>query len=396
MEEKKPFWKSDSADDWRKNVFFLFLIWLLASVPFLTEWNVAALVLNVGTVLAAWYCFREIFADDQIGLLCCALYTLSVYRIYLTEYDGALGESAATMFLPLILYGMYRLLTEDQTEKSYQTVWILLAVGYAGVLQSHLVSFELTLIFTVFLFLAYLRRLFCMRTLWELCKGALGALLLSALYLWKVIGTLLEDGTFAAAMYSDSIQKRGLTLVHLLIHFWSAGTNLPEYGDGLNGSVPLGVGFLLMACGGVTAILWFNGKLNGSDRPQNRFSRVLLVIGAIFLVMTQEYFPWDHIWMLNSLTHVLVGAIRDPARFLGWGTVCLVTSGGCCLMYWRERESRRRLLTVLLVVGIATSGLYLTEQKITGFRWSYDQGIGLNPVSGVEYLAQRWEGGSDE
>jgi len=92
----------------------------------------------------------------------------------------------------------------------------------------------------------------------------------------------------------------------------------------------------------------------------------------------------------------LVDAIKHPARFLCWGILCLTAAAGCCAWYFRTNEKRIQLISLLPVVGIATSGLYLTEQKMSEFTWNFEQGIGINPVSGVEYLIQRMEGGIDE
>ncbi len=92
----------------------------LVGFPVQTSYQIYLFLVNVATALAAYGCFSRLFGQKQIGLLCSGLYTLSVYRIYRTYCFGALGETLAMLFLPLLVYGFYRVFAWDVSKEGYQ------------------------------------------------------------------------------------------------------------------------------------------------------------------------------------------------------------------------------------------------------------------------------------
>lgn len=69
------------------------------------------------------------------------LYTFATYRLTNLYYRAALGESLAMVFLPLLLWGTYEIFYGQEKK------WFLMVLGVTGVLESHVLSFEMCLIF---------------------------------------------------------------------------------------------------------------------------------------------------------------------------------------------------------------------------------------------------------
>lgn len=141
------------------------------------------IVLNIAIAAIAWYCFGKMFRDDVIGLACSGLYTLSIFRIYKLLITGAVGEGSAFTFLPLALYGIFLVFEEEVDRKEFQKSWLILGIGYAGLIQTHVLTCEITVFMTILLCVLYLRRIFVFQRFLQLVKGALLALGLSMWYL---------------------------------------------------------------------------------------------------------------------------------------------------------------------------------------------------------------------
>ena len=109
------------------------------------------LSVNIATCLIAWYSFKKIFHSNKIGIFGSFLYTFYIVRVvYIYAVDGV-GQYSAMAFLPLIAYGFYRIFTEDQKKSEEKYSFIPLVLGISGVLCSHVLSFEMLLLFMILL-----------------------------------------------------------------------------------------------------------------------------------------------------------------------------------------------------------------------------------------------------
>ena len=121
----------------------------LLGFPVSISYNAYCIVINIATAWISYYCFSRIFKHRNIGLICSALYTFSIIRIYKFLVTSAVGEASAFVFLPLVFYGLYRILSEDTSDKSYRNAWVPLMLGYAGLMQTHVLSCEITAFVTL-------------------------------------------------------------------------------------------------------------------------------------------------------------------------------------------------------------------------------------------------------
>ncbi|MCM1215253.1 MAG: hypothetical protein NC331_17575 [Lachnospiraceae bacterium] len=331
--------------EWKNAAFWILVIGLTASMPYLCGYGTAeadlvwlyCIMLNIATAGISGACFGKIFGKQEIGLICSALYTISVFRICRLTVSGAVREGTALTFLPLVLYGLYRILTEETDEKRYRTSWIPFALGMSGIIPTHMPTLAVTII-AVFLFCVLHIRKMCSRSvLLELLKGTLASL---AVNLWFLV-LLFRDHPAWIADYvqAQAVPEDGLYFARLALHFWTVDT----YGsDGTQSFDSTGVGLVLLVGLGVLLILWFSGKLRK---------------------IAGEAVPFAERAVIVSLFLLWAGSVRYPC-FLGWGTVCLVLVYGSVLWYFDNsgKQSLYRLMAAVAVIGTATSGVYLLEQ----------------------------------
>lgn len=365
--------------------------------PATFSYNCYCIALNIATVLVAYYSFSQIFKNKYIGVTGSALYTLSVFRIYKLVISSAVGEGSAVTFMPLIVYGFWRVFTEDEHSRAYRRCWIPLALGYAGLIQTHVLSCEIAAFLTICVCAIAVRKIFRRATLWELCKGAMGALLLSFWFLVPFLDYYMRENLHIKHVWERTIQERGLYLAQLSFNWWRFGDNALLGESGMRHSQAMGVGFILILGFLVFGGLWFSGRLKDSGSQIWKMGKVSFVFGTVLMWMSLEVFPWDKIQNSGRLAASLVSSLQFPNRFLGWGSTFLVLVFCCCLYYFWEKKQKVFYFAGLLCVltGIATSSLYLYDYVCRDHKplilYNYE-GIGKGYISGAEYLVQ----GTDE
>ena len=356
----------------------------LAGFTVMTSYQVYCVLLSFATAWIAWYCFGRIFQDDNIGLVCSALYTLSIFREYKLYSCGAVGEGSAYTFLPLVLYGLYLAFTKDPKEKSYKTTWLPIALGYAGLIQTHVLTCEITALVTIIICLIYIRRILILNTFLELAKGVAGAIGLSLWYLIPFLDYYMTQDVHIKHVSARTIQERGLYVAQLLTG---------RQGEGYD-AIGIGAVLILGLC--VFLTLAAGGFLRGRKEKLVRFSCMAAILGLGLMIMSLRFFPWDAIQNLNGISASLVSSLQFPNRFLGWGTAFLAAVYGFVLWYLRDgRKGLYRVGIMAAVAGVAVTGLYqmsvdLKEQDT--FRLYNEEGMGFGYISGAEYLIQ----GTDE
>ncbi len=358
------------------------------------SYNVYCIVLNIATAWISYYCFSRIFKNHNIGILCSGLYTISVFRIYKLVVTSAVGEGSAVTFIPLVIYGLYRVFTEDPKHPKYKTAWLPIMFGYAGLLQTHVLTCEITAMVTIMICLIYIRKIFCLNTFWELAKGAGFAILTSLWFLVPFLDYYLTQDVHIRHVSARTIQESGLTWAHLLFHFWTTGDHTPSAGMGVQYSHPVGIGLVLIVALVVFVALWFSG-LKDEKRERLSFVKWIAVIGVVLLCMSTNVFPWDKIQSIHPVAASLVSSLQFPNRFLGWGTTCLVLVFGYCLWYFVGNNRKAyQIMAVVAVAGVVTSGMYLLDyvKRDQNFYELYnEESMGFGYISGAEYLIEGTE-----
>ncbi len=359
----------------------------------MTSYNLYCIALNIATAWIAYYCFSKIFKDRYIGLLCGGLYTLSIVRIYNMCFRAAVGEFSALTFMPLVLYGLYRAFTEDIHSKSYKNIWIPITVGYAGLIQTHVLTCEITAFLTIIICVVMIKRVFVKETFCVLAKGALGAALASCWYLVPFLDYYLNENLHIQYVSGRTIQERGLYPAQVFFHWWKLGDNVLTNYEGMVDSHAMGVGLIFGIGLGIFFIFWFVGKWRNVRENVMRLAKLSWMLGSMLILLSLSVFPWDKIQRTNSVLASLVSSIQFPNRFLGWSTVFLIVVIGSLLWYFRYNNKMwyYYLGVIVILLSIFTSGVYLTDYVCRDKQYVSiynEEGMGFGYVSGGEYLIE--------
>lgn len=346
--------------------------------------------MNIATAAIAWYCFGKMFHDDVTGLVCSGLYTLSIFRVYRLINTGAVGEGSAFTFLPLVIYGIYLVFEAETEKKEFHNSWIILGIGYAGLIQTHVLSCEITAFVTILLCLVYLPRLFEKKRFLKCVQGAFFAMGLSLWYLIPFLDYFFTQDVRIRHASARTIQRMGVTFVQELQNFWNLRDTAVTTTERLQYTHPVGPGLLLIGGGVLLLLLWFMGVLPREKEAEKTIAIRSALLAALMLWMATDTFPWDGIQKTVPGVATLVSSLQFPYRFIGWATVFLVTVAGYLISFMRKKNIMfYRMGLIVAVMTVATSYIYLidSEDETAGALHLYNQeSMGFGYISGEEYL----------
>ena len=361
-----------------------------------TSYRLFVFCVNLATAWLAYYCFRRIFDNPYIGMRCSMLHTLSIYRLYKLYMRGSVGEALGLLFLPLIAYGFWRIFTEDHKSRAYRGCFIPLTIGFAGIIQTHMLTCELVGGFTVLLCILLWKKVFRRETFWALAKTVICSALIAAWFIIPFLDYMVTGDFMIQHAYERTIQERGLYLAHLFSVYPFSGGNVFPAEQGMVDAMPVGIGFALMVCLILWCYLLVLGRKTLLDR--GRLEKRYLALGNIGLgfaglamLMSLSVFPWNSIQFLHRITATLVSSLQFPERTLMIASIGGILVAGvlaCWAFNQEHRGWRIAFCGVMTGLTILTSLLQLNDfVHNTGFVKIYNaEGMGRGYIAGQEYL----------
>lgn len=361
------------------NILFYFPALLrLAGFPITFSYNVFCVLLNLATAIVSYGVFRKIFKDRTIGLVCCALYTLSGMRIFKTVMTGGPGENGAFVFLPLVVYGFYALLSYSTDSREFKKAYLPLAIGFAGLIQTHVLTCELTAFVSVMVCLVCWKRVFAKKRFGMLLKSVFATLVMCAWFLVPMLDFFVNENVHVKHISGRTIQEVGLKPAELFLRW---------------GLSPTGIGFYMAAVLLLFGVMWICGKWQKEETSIAALGKIALCISVLMMAMSLRVFPWNAIQKLHPVLASLISSIQFPYRFLGWANLFCVLLVGVCLWYMKRhgKEAMYRILLAGAALSIAAFSLHQLEyiSKYQGNYVLYNvEGMGRGYISGAEYVIE--------
>jgi hypothetical protein len=358
---------------------FLYLPALLRIAGFsITDVMLAYLAgCSAATAASAYFCFRRMAGGARgPALLGAALYTLAPYRLCDLYQRAALGEYTALIFLPMIVCGVWEVYrTPKQPAVLAQTKrraelpgWLLLALGVSGVLQSHLLTLEMTALFLAVFALLHFRRTFSRRVLPRLGKAVGLVLALNAAFLVPFLDYYFT-GKFEINTVDgiEPIQANGALLGQLL---GLRSASLPGLAENLPLTPGLALWLAALLC---MVLLWKNRRARGADL--SAAGTAALTGGGIAALLSWAEFPWDALYAIGGAARSLIGSLQFPWRFLSIASVLLALAACTAMALLQNRVLRLALSAGLCALCVCSA--------LTCFA-GYQSGVRVTAVSGFE------------
>jgi len=251
-------------------------------------------LINIATLFVMYGCVKDLTHSRKGAALAALLYCFSPHRLYIMYPGGqALGMGIAMIFFPLVFIGLYHIILGNHKK------WYLLAIGFTGIVQSHILSSVLALSFCLMIMVCYLPRLWNKNRLLSLLKAGFMAFLLN-LY------TLVPFFYY----YNSGLTLENLERPFLVSLFSAFDTFFSERGL-------VFILCLLIILGWYLLCTIKKGNLEDDIERGNvlHYTWRLLVIGILTYLLSSALFPWTLLFKCRPVESIF-SILQFPERFL--------------------------------------------------------------------------------
>lgn len=339
----------------------------MAGINVQMSYRIFLVMINVATAFGSYAAFRKIFGDDYTGLLGSALYTMSIYRVFLLYSEAELGEVLALIFFPFVFAGVCMIFQGEQEERRNGFVW--LSLGLSGMLRSHILSFGVAVLFTVILTAIYYKRLREAAVWRQIGLGAAVFLLLNCNYFYSMLQYVRTGGFVLNPVSGVPIQDKGVQIIQLFMGFYQAGGNRAFGTNGVDSAAPAGLGIVFLVAIFVFCYFLF---VYGEDfeKEEKKKGIAALGMGVFACLLGTLCFPWDSVLKWSGGMASLVSMIQAPWHFLQAGLLAFTILG--CITYRMAGKKFGELYGKIYGLGLAGVGVFSSSYLIANLLFYSD------------------------
>ena len=276
-------------------------------------YKIMMILINIGIFGSMYYAMKKIAKDKYTALIVGLMYLMSSYKYCDMFLRAALGETLAFVFFPLFILGLYSIFYGDKKN------WYYFTIGLIGICFSHNLSLLMCLMVTILVFFLNIKEVFKDKERFrKLMTGGILAILICLSFIGPMVEMMLSDKfSYSTLLGSDMVVKRAANPLYAIIAIPS----------GASPWQPMGIGLIFIF------LLVYLRKVMIKDRKDNKFSRDMLFLGLVFLILSTSIFPW------NLVKNVL-GIIQFPWRFYMLVTILLLVGFGIKISNYKNLNKR--------------------------------------------------------
>ena len=335
------------------------------------SYKIYLVMIQIITAVNTYLCCKEITEDRKLGVVGCFLYMFATNRMTNIYYRAAVGEYTALAFLPLVFLGLFYLLGEkERTKAEKKKAFFLLVMGYTFMLESHMLSFNIAIVFSIIYCLFHFKKF--LQNFWFLVKTALITIGLNLVFLVPMADYMIShDMKVKFASQIENMQEHGLFLSQLFQMFRFPVSLSGNVMNGVGGDMAIGIGlaYMLMLALFVWELcccFWKKKKGVAYEGMIEKESIRIFVIFFLCLVMSCYFFPWHAIGKIPVL-----GSLLTPYQF-AWRFIGIATFLGVILTMYALKTLEKltdRTIKVAAIVVLGTLTLigsqYLMDNKVS-------------------------------
>lgn len=370
--------------------FFLYIPAILRvfGISMMTSYKCYVLFINTITILIAYYCFSKM-SNSGNGIVCAIVYSLNMFRMHNLYSMIAVGEYTAITFIPLVIYGLWKVYTLPEESKEHRRSWITIAGGCTGIFLSHIISTEMTAVFVVLLVIILWKKTLRRRTLFVLAKAAAATVSLSLWFLVPFLDYML-NGTYVInstkAYKPFTLEGRGIFPAQFfMVDYNVMGGASRSWGEAA-ASTPLTVG-----CAEIAVLAaWLFLCLGKKERSKSERKEEYLTVAFILLTfwMTTYLFPYTWLAERFPILQVPENSIQYPWRFyVITGAILVYLLCQILKKSWIGDKKKKLLVGLLIGLSVCQSLFYMSSclKESHSYR-IYQGGMTSFCVIGGEYI----------
>jgi len=312
--------------------------------------NLVLLFCMIGAGMTMCYAMTKISKNQVLAMLVAVFYMAAPYALNNLYSRMALGEVAAFVAAPILLLGLWYLLTKQKHAAR------CIAVSAAMLVLSHSLSAMLFALMAAVFVLLNFRKIFNFNNVWRMILGVVVALGLSAFFTLPLVEAKFKgdygifDSGYADVYFGSnprSMNDHRIWPQQLVVMNYAGGTNA----EGLGGEfgVTLGIVFIIGLIG-----FWFIRK-QIENEDERRFTTSLYIIAVLAILLSLPVVNWYYM-------PGIMWQMQFPWRALMVSTVSLAVVSGYvfyAVIKGLSQEKQR-----VIAVTMAMAAVYLVMPLI--------------------------------
>ena len=286
-----------------------------------TSYDVFICLVNAAIIASAYLCLNKMMKNKYIAAGGASLYVTSIYFIQAVYMNCSVGEYCAMIFLPVVVYGMWKIYHADDPGNA-KMIWLPLTIGVTGVIQSHVLTTVLSVITMGVYALLQWRKTIKKECIIGLFKAMISVMLLN---IWFIIPFMdyylkMDMRIFSKGDKVQHIQRQGVSVFRDIFTSFN-GT----FDDTSNGTLPKGVGIILFLAIVVFVFLYFSIDKKKQNSGLFSAGKWCSMAAFIYIFLSTDLMPYDILCESIPLFNKIIGMIQFPSRFLIFATLLLVS-----------------------------------------------------------------------
>lgn len=311
---------------------------------------------NFATAILSFICFKQIFKNRNIALTLSLVYTTASYRLVDIFVRSSVGEYTSFLFFPLVALAFYRIYF-SKTDTILKNT-IILSFGMSGLILTHILSTEMTVLVLGFLCLIFCKKTFSKKVLLTLISSVFLTFLLCAYFIVPFMDYFLNVPVYITNSDRWLLQPGGVYFSQLFAFFQT-----PFGGDtqDVYGRMLFSPGIALMA-GLVFSVIYLIYY-----KRDNQLI-ILLFLSCFTIFLSSNLFPWD----LLSVKKIgkLISQIQFSWRWLGFVAFFMTLLLGRLLILSEQDFFKtvfmQRIVQIVVISMVLLQSFTFTSDYIDG------------------------------
>lgn len=324
---------------------------------------------NVFSYYFMFLFLKKISGSPVCGTIGAILYVLSSYRLDNIVVRFALGEIQASVFWPLILYGLYDFIFDD-FKKPY-----IIGFGFIGMFLSHSISTALAFSLCVFLSLVFIRRI--IKTPKKLITLAItaGCVLAVTAYYWIPLIELFSSCDLQANYSPYHAGNDTIETANLFRDVRIRGLGIPIF--------LLCIPRIFLTKKSPMAKLDTQCEISKKRTNILVYADAFMIFGIIISLLPTKSAPWE------ILSKVL-DFMQFPWRLFAVASILLI-SAGTIYMYHIIKFTKSSKLSMILITVVAVLCAFIhTEGLEVNHTYEYGANYYDNPETTFDVCMGEW------
>lgn len=316
----------------------------LIGFPIITAYKIYIFFMNATTAASAYFCFNKMWRHRQIAAIVCLAYVTAGYRMVDIYVRAAVGEYSAMAFFPLIALSLYQIyMSKEGGRAERHKNALLLCFGITGVIETHLLTTEMTVFVLTLLCIVLWKKTFQKKIILTYLLAIIEVLLLNLHFIIPFFDYYYNvDANINVLGQTNQIQSEGA----YLIQYFSFFQNIFGYsGIDIKERMQLSTGPLLLSALAF-GVMAYRKKRN---------KKICLYMGFSFLMLlfASNIFPWNFLAKKFMLGNILA-QVQFPWRYLTFAILFLSLLLGEILKDMFFISHQKRSAYLITAISICT------------------------------------------